>query len=223
MKRILISGGAGFIGSHLCERLLDEGNDVICIDIMLPALNGYDVLKHLRAGEVWTPVLMLTAKDGEYDQAEALDYGADDYLVKPFSMRELQLRIETLLRRGQKSPLVPMEIGPFRIDPARRIAFLNNTTIPLTTREYELLLFFTHHPDEVFTRDDILREVWGWTFGEASTVTVHVRRLREKIEMLFAHLKRILNSIVFLHDGCAFCAFLYFRCGTEFGHVVYAA
>jgi DNA-binding response OmpR family regulator len=164
------------------DKLAVQTPDVLVLDRMLPLVGGDVLCAEIRKNAPHVMVIMLTALDSVAQRISGLEHGADDYLVKPFSMRELQLRIETLLRRGQKSPLVPMEIGPFRIDPARRIAFLNNTTIPLTTREYELLLFFTHHPDEVFTRDDILREVWGWTFGEASTVTVHVRRLREKIE-----------------------------------------
>jgi len=169
-------------GGRARTELADHTPDVVVLDRMLPIVGGDVLCGEIRQHSPQVMVIMLTALDSVAQRISGLEHGADDYLVKPFSMRELHLRIETLLRRGQKSPLVPMELGPFRIDPARRIAFLHNTAIELTTREYELLLFLMRHPDEVLTRDDILREVWGWTFGEASTVTVHVRRLREKIE-----------------------------------------
>jgi len=130
--------------------------DVICIDIMLPALNGYDVLKHLRAGEVCTPVLMLTAKDGEYDQTDAFELGADDYVTKPFRLAELLARARALLRRGP-GEATASEDAPVRIDPAGHRVFVQGEEIGLTAKEFELLSVLARHEGRVVSREQLMR------------------------------------------------------------------
>jgi len=158
--------------------------DVLIVDRMLPGVSGDELCRHVRELSTQTPIIMLTALDAVEERIDGLEHGADDYISKPFALRELQLRIDAMVRRTygiHVSPL-PFVLGPFRVDPARRRISLNGREMTLTTREYELFLFLLQNPDRTLTRDDIMREVWGWSFGEASTVTVHVRRLREKIE-----------------------------------------
>ncbi|NUS44030.1 MAG: response regulator transcription factor [Mycobacteriaceae bacterium] len=157
--------------------------DVLILDRMLPGLGGDDLLRALRKNSA-VPVIMLTALGSTGHRIDGLELGADDYLVKPFALRELQLRIESVLRRrrAQQSPLAPFAVGRFRIDPTLHRIACDGSEITLSGREYELLLFLLKNPDRVLSRTDILRAVWGWNEGDASTVTVHVRRLREKIE-----------------------------------------
>lgn len=171
-------------GGTARDALETEIPDVIVLDRMLPTVSGDDLCRAVRRSHPGLPVIMLTALDSVDDRIHGLEFGADDYLAKPFSLRELQLRVEALLRRsrGTSSAAIPFASGRFRVDPARRRIWVDDDEITLTTREYELALFFLQHPDQTFSRDDIMREVWGWSFGDASTVTVHVRRLREKIE-----------------------------------------
>lgn len=156
--------------------------DVLIVDRMLPKLDGDELCRRVRAISS-VPIIMLTALDGVEHRIEGLESGADDYLAKPFSLRELQLRVNALLRRSSTSS-VPLAFiaGHFRVDPAHRRVWVGDREIALTTREYELFLYFVRNPDKTISRDEILREVWQWAFGDASTVTVHVRRLREKIE-----------------------------------------
>jgi DNA-binding response OmpR family regulator len=158
--------------------------DIVILDRMLPGLSGDVLCRDLRREHPTLPIIMVTALGAVEHRIGGLEVGADDYLTKPFSLRELQLRVEALLRRSQ--PAAPaagsIEVGPFRLDAVRRRIWLGGRDIDLTGREYELLAYLLHHPDRVVTREEILTEVWGWAFGEASTVTVHVRRLREKIE-----------------------------------------
>lgn len=158
--------------------------DVLVLDRMLPGLSGDELCREVRVSAPHVPIIMLTALDTVDDRIDGLEHGADDYIAKPFALRELQLRITAMVRRSGAAhgSGVPFAVGPFRVDPARRRIWLDGREIALTTREYELFLFLLQNPERVLTRDEILREVWGWTFGEASTVTVHVRRLREKIE-----------------------------------------
>ena len=127
---------------------------------------------------------MLTALGELEERLEGLELGADDYLPKPFSLRELTLRVTALVRRSRAQGAVAASIasGDFRIDPVHRRAWVRGEEIVLTAREYELLLFLVRNPGRTVSRDELIREVWGWSFGEASTVTVHARRLREKIE-----------------------------------------
>lgn len=163
--------------------LRSERPDILILDRMLPGVSGDVLCRDARREAPELPIIMVTALGAVEHRIGGLEAGADDYLSKPFSLRELHLRIESLLRRARPVPTTSsVEVGPFRLDPVRRRISLEGRDIDLTGREYELLAFLLHHPDRVVTREEILTEVWGWAFGEASTVTVHVRRLREKIE-----------------------------------------
>lgn len=170
-------------GTTALAALASDLPDVLVIDRMLPGVSGDELCIDVRRRSD-VPVLMLTARGSVEDRIGGLERGADDYLTKPFAMRELQLRVRALLRRrvgaGGSSDF---SVGPLRVDPVGRRVWNGADEVMLTAREYDLLLHLARHPDRVFTRDELLRAVWGWTFGDASTVTVHVRRLREKIEL----------------------------------------
>jgi two-component system, OmpR family, response regulator ResD len=160
--------------------------DLVILDLMLPGMDGLEVCRRLRqAGPV--PVIMLTALGSENDRVLGLEVGADDYVTKPFSPRELTLRVRSVLRRARgAAPAVAgpqvLETGELRLDPTAHRATRDGRPLALTAREFDLLAFFLRHPGEAFTREQLMRQVWGWEFGDQSTVTVHVRRLREKIE-----------------------------------------
>ncbi|MGW2820092.1 response regulator [Streptomyces sp. NPDC001443] len=162
--------------------------DLVVLDLMLPGIDGLEVCRRIRErGPV--PVIMLTARGDEDDRILGLEVGADDYVTKPFSPRELVLRVESVLRRtrfagtgGPGTGERPLSAAGLTADPAARRATKNGTELPLTLREFDLLAFFLRHPGRAFGREDLMREVWGWDFGDLSTVTVHVRRLRGKIE-----------------------------------------
>ncbi len=160
--------------------------DVIVLDIMLPGVNGYRVCSSLRDDGNWTPILMLTAKDGEYDEAEALDSGADDYLTKPFSYVVLVARLRALLRRGARERPAVLEAGDLRLDPAERRAWRELTELELTSREQSLLEFLLRRKGEVVSKRDILDHVWDYDFeGDPNIVEVYVRRLRNKLDRPF--------------------------------------
>lgn len=166
------------------ERELRERTpDLLIVDRMLPGLSGDELTRAVRERSN-LPILMLTALADVEHRVEGLELGVDDYLAKPFSLRELTLRAQALIRRAQGGSVAAagFSSGDFRVDPAHRRVWVGAGEILLTGREYELLHFLMTHPDEPLTRDRLLRDAWGWRFGEASTVTVHVRRLREKIE-----------------------------------------
>lgn len=161
--------------------------DLVVLDLMLPGLPGLDVLRRMRADGSQTLVVILSARGEEEDRVVGLETGADDYLAKPFSPRELMLRITGLLRRDEQqrtAPVLPrtLRAGPVAVDTAAHAVTVRDRPVALTTREYDLLIFLLEHPGETFTKRDLLRRVWGWEFGDNSTVIVHVRRLREKIE-----------------------------------------
>jgi len=157
--------------------------DAIVLDIMLPGMNGYKVCATLREERNWTPILMLTAKDGELDEAEALDTGADDYLTKPFSHIVLVARLRALLRRGAKERPVVLEAGDLRLDPVARRVFRGDRELELTAREMALLEFFLRHKGEVLSKHEILSHVWDYDFeGDPNIVEVYVRRLRNKLD-----------------------------------------
>jgi len=160
--------------------------DVIVLDIMLPGLNGYEVLRKIRAKQVWTPVLMLTAKDGDYDQTDAFDLGADDYLTKPFSFIVLVARLRALIRRGApQRPLVLTAAG-LSLDPARRIVRRDSRPIALTPREFGLLEYLMRNKDAVVSKADILHNVWDPHFsGPDNVVEVYIGYLRRKIDIPF--------------------------------------
>ncbi|MBN9107316.1 MAG: response regulator transcription factor [Pseudonocardia sp.] len=157
--------------------------DVVVLDLMLPGLGGLEVCRALRADGELPPIVMLTALGEEDDRLVGLELGADDYVTKPFSPRELVLRVASILRRTASLPASPaLTDGTLRVDPAARVATLDDRPLALTTREFDLLAFLLANPGQAFTREELLARVWGWEFGDRSTVTVHVRRLREKVE-----------------------------------------
>ena len=160
--------------------------DAIILDIMLPGLSGYEVLRRMRAAEVWTPVLMLTAKDGDYEEADAFDLGADDYLTKPFSFIVLVARLRALIRRGAPQRPVVLTAGTLSLDPARRIVQRNAEGIPLTPREYGLLEHLMRNKGAVVSKSDILHHVWDPHFsGDDNIVEVYVGYVRRKIDIPF--------------------------------------
>jgi two-component system OmpR family response regulator len=162
------------------------GFDVVVLDIMLPGLSGYQVLRELRALRVWTPVLMLSAKDGEYDLADAFDIGADDYLTKPFSFVVLVARLRALVRRGAPARPVVMSAGSLSLDPARRRVTRGQTVLTLTPREYGVLEFLLRNKDTVLTKSQILRSVWDSNYdGDDNVVEVYIGYLRRKIDVPF--------------------------------------
>jgi DNA-binding response OmpR family regulator len=160
--------------------------DLVVLDLMLPGYDGFEVFRRIRRlGPVC--VIMLTAKTSEQDRILGLELGADDYVTKPFSPRELALRVRSVLRRTDRPPrpAEPADVlrhGPLEVDLTRHQAHYDGRLLTLTVREFDLLAFLLAHPRQVYTRADLMRQVWGWEFGDQSTVTVHVRRLREKIE-----------------------------------------
>ena len=156
--------------------------DLVVLDLMLPGMDGLEVCRRMR-GQGPVPVIMLTARGDEDDRILGLEVGADDYVTKPFSPRELVLRVESVLRRSRPAqPSGILRAGGLTVDPAARRATKDGAELALTIREFDLLTFFLRHQGRVFGREDLMREVWGWDFGDLSTVTVHVRRLRGKGE-----------------------------------------
>jgi two-component system, OmpR family, response regulator len=167
-------------------RATEGAFDLIVLDIMLPGRNGYRVCAELRAAGVWTPILMLTAKDGELDEAEALDTGADDFLTKPFSYTVLVARIRALLRRAAERTVAPAAVGDLHIDPARRRAWRGEVEIALTAREFDVLELLVRRAGQVLSKDRILDAVWESDFeGDPNIVEVYVRRLRRKVDEPF--------------------------------------
>ena len=160
--------------------------DAIVLDIMLPGMNGFKVCSSLRADGNWTPVLMLTAKDGELDEAEALDLGADDYLTKPFSYVVLVARLRALLRRGSRERPAVLEAGDLRLDPASREVTRGDEQISMTARETALLEYLMRRKGEVVSKREILDHVWDYDFmGDPNIVEVYVRHLRNKLDRPF--------------------------------------
>lgn len=169
-------------GPDALARAAAHWPDLVVLDLMLPGMDGLEVCRRIRArGPV--PVIMLTARGDEDDRILGLEVGADDYVTKPFSPRELVLRVQSVLRRtGPVQASGTLRAAGLSVDPAARRATKDGTELALTTREFDLLAFFLRHPGRVYGREDLMREVWGWDFGDLSTVTVHVRRLRGKVE-----------------------------------------
>ena len=156
---------------------------LVILDLMLPGIDGLDVCERIRSTSD-VPVMILTALGSESDRVVGLEQGADDYVVKPFSPREVTLRAQRLLQRAAPREPVASSLadGDLEIDLSARRASLAGRELAMTSREFDLLAFLVAHPDQAFRRPELLREVWGWEFGDDSTVTVHVRRLREKVE-----------------------------------------
>jgi two-component system, OmpR family, response regulator len=160
--------------------------DAIVLDVMLPKLSGFEVCRHLRAGQLWVPVLMLTARDAVDDRIGGLDCGADDYLTKPFYLRELYARLRALTRRGPVSRPTVLTAGDLRVDPASRRCWRGETEVELTAKEYALLEVFLRRPGAVLTREMLLEHCWDFAYESRSNVVdVHIRALREKIDRRF--------------------------------------
>ncbi|HET7352391.1 MAG TPA: response regulator transcription factor [Marmoricola sp.] len=160
--------------------------DAIVLDLMLPGINGYQVCATLRRDRIWTPILMLTAKDGEWDQVEGLDTGADDYLTKPFSFPVLVARLRAVARRGARERPTVLEVGDLRIDPAAHRASRGDVELELTSREFALLAFLARHRGDVVSKRQILDAVWDEAFdGDPNIVEVYIRHLRNKIDRPF--------------------------------------
>ena len=173
-------------GTAGLERGQDATFDAIVLDILLPGLNGFAVCESLRLAGVTTPILMLTAKDGELDEAEALDTGADDFLRKPFSFVVLVARLNALLRRGQRTKPASMEAGDLSVDPSSYRAIRGDVGVDLTPREFALLTALTASPGEAMAKHELLAEVWGPSFeGDPNIVEVYVGYLRRKIDQPF--------------------------------------
>ncbi len=167
-------------------RAREGGYAAIILDILLPGLNGYRVCRTLREEDVWTPILMLTAKDGELDEAEALDTGADDFLSKPFSFVVLVARLRALLRRGATPRPTVLTVGSLTLDPASRQCTRQGTTIDLTAREYALLDLLMRRSDAIVSKGTLLDEVWGPDFeGDPNIVEVYIGYVRKKIDAPF--------------------------------------
>lgn len=172
-------------GATALALVAQQRPDLIVLDIMLPGMSGFDVTRKLQAvGEI--PLIMLTARSDETDRVVGLELGADDYVTKPFSPRELVARVKAVLRRTKAATPANenvLTIGDLRLDATAHTVVLAGQPIALTVREFELLQFLMRNPGQVFTREQLLDHVWGYTFAsDMSTVTVHIRRLREKIE-----------------------------------------
>ena len=164
----------------------EHAYDAIVLDLMLPGMNGYKVCATLRQDGVWTPILVLTAKGGEWDEVEALDTGADDYLTKPFAYAVLVARLRALLRRGARERPVVLEAGDLRVDPAARRAWRGEAEVELTPRELALVEFLLHRRGEVVSKREILEHVWDYDFeGDSNIVEVYVWHLRSKLDRPF--------------------------------------
>jgi DNA-binding response OmpR family regulator len=167
------------------RRALEDPPMLVVLDLMLPGLDGFEVCRRLRRVAP-VPVIMLTARGEEEDRVTGLELGADDYLAKPFSPRELTARVKAVLRRAAEplvaAPLEPLEFDRLAIDPAAREVTVDDLPAMLTAREFDLLLFLARSARRTFRREELLEHVWGFTYGDTATVTVHIRRLREKIE-----------------------------------------
>lgn len=168
------------------ERATTESFDVVILDIMMPGLNGYEVVRRMRSVGNWTPVLMLTAKDGEYDQADAFDFGADDYLTKPFSFVVFVARLRALARRGAPERPSVLVAGSLSLDPAAHIARRRDVELSLTPREFGMLEYLMRRKGEVVTKAEILDAVWDINYrGDENVVEVYVSYLRRRIDTPF--------------------------------------
>jgi DNA-binding response OmpR family regulator len=200
VSRYLVRDGhqVDIVGDGLTalKRASVEPPDLVVLDLMLPGMSGLDVCRRLR--EVAPiPVIMLTARGTEADRVAGLELGADDYVTKPFSPRELALRVGAVLRRSQataapESPTL-LSDGDLVVDPIAHTVSLAGSQLVLTAREHDLLVFLLRNPHVAFSREQLFEHVWGWSFGDVSTVTVHVRRLREKIEADPGHPVRLVT------------------------------
>jgi DNA-binding response OmpR family regulator len=192
-------------GEDALRWIAENKPDLVVLDLMLPGIDGLEVCRRLREHSS-VPVVMLTALGEEENRIAGLQIGADDYVTKPFSPRELALRVTSVLRRSRtdRQPrAMDLVDGDLVLDATARRATVDGVELALTTREFDLLEFLLAHQGEAFTREQLLDRVWGWNFGDQSTVTVHVRRLREKIEPVPAKPTRIVTvwGVGYRYDG----------------------
>jgi DNA-binding response OmpR family regulator len=185
-------------GTTALEKAAARPPDLVVLDLTLPDLDGLEVCRRLRQARGDLPVVILTARGDEDDRVLGLQTGADDYVTKPFSPRELVLRVQSVLRRSTPSPgpgadTAPAVDGDLRLDLRGHRAFRGGGELPLTAREFDLLAFLLAHPSRAFSREELMRAVWGWEYGDQTTVTVHVRRLREKVEPDPSHPHRLVT------------------------------
>lgn len=190
VRRVLASDGWSVVtasdGHEGYRRARTEDFDAVVLDIRLPGRNGFEVVRDLRAAGIWVPVLMLSAKDGEYDQAEALDLGADDYLVKPFSVVVLKAHLRAVMRRGRRERPAILRAGNLAFDPAERRVTRDGTAIALTPREYAVLEYLIRNVDTVLSKHAILRAVWDENYeGDENIVEVYIGYLRKRIDIPF--------------------------------------
>jgi DNA-binding response OmpR family regulator len=173
-------------GTEGLWRATETSYDAVVLDIMLPGLSGYEVCARMRAAENWSPVLMLTARDGDLDEARALDTGADDYLSKPFSYVVLLARLRALLRRGQQERPAVLRAGDLRLDPATHRVRRGDTQVELTPRQFSLLEFLMRRRGDVLSKTEILEHVWDFAFdGDPNIVEVYVGQLRRRVDEPF--------------------------------------
>jgi len=204
--RVLLAGD----GEQALRVVAEKSPDVVVLDLMLPRLGGLEVCRRLRRDAERVPIVVLTALGEEEDRVLGLELGADDYLTKPFSPRELVLRVASVLRRSRELPArdadhEPVRDGDLTVDVPGRRAHRDGRALQLTAREFDLLAFLVRRPGQVFSRAELLERVWGWDFGDQSTVTVHVRRLREKVEPDPTAPRRIATvwGVGYRYDGAA--------------------
>jgi two-component system OmpR family response regulator len=173
-------------GASALHQATEADYDAIVLDVMLPGMDGFEVLRRLREAERWTPVLMLTARDSVGDRIRGLDGGADDYLVKPFAFSELLSRIRAIIRRGRPRRPVVLRCGPLALDPATRMTTVGGTDVALSPREFALLEMLLHRDGAVVTRTELLDHVWDSSYdGVSNVVDVYVSSLRDKIDRRF--------------------------------------
>jgi DNA-binding response OmpR family regulator len=207
LRRGLVGEGwavdVAYDGPSGLERATENPYDAIVLDVMLPGLNGYRLCAQLRKAGIWTPVLMLTAKDGEYDEAEGLDIGADDYVTKPFSFVALVARLRALVRRGRPERPAVLRIGDLEIDPAARRCRRGAVPVALTAREFAVLEYLARRGGETVTKTEILEHVWDDRFdGDVNIVEVYVSALRRKVDAPFArHSIRTVRGVGYRLDA----------------------
>jgi two-component system, OmpR family, response regulator MprA len=187
MRRVLEADGYGVLmagdGTSALELLRSETVDLLILDVMMPGMDGFEVCRHVRR-ESLVPILMLTARDASADKVSGLDYGADDYVVKPFETDELMARVRALLRRAQPRQVEVLRFQDIEMVPSEREARRDGDVLDLTAREYDLLELFLRHPRQVLSREQILQEVWGFDYlGDSNLVDVRIKYLRDKLEL----------------------------------------
>lgn len=174
-------------GERGLELIAAHRPDVVILDVGLPGIDGLEVCRRIRSSDAAVSVVFLTARDDEIDRVLGLEMGADDYVTKPFSPRELTARIKAVLRRSAAGTVssgagVTLRAGSLEVDPVAHEALRDGSPVHLTAKEFDLLVHLMRHPRRAFARRELLESVWGWTYGDTATVTVHVRRLRTKVE-----------------------------------------